>query len=152
MGLLQKWDQEHCVWHTWVARPLREFFPRSRKKKKGEDDARYDERIDAFNTARDKISRLLDRQYKPQGANWKLSSDVTFMLGQALAKLIKSSEIKGLKLIDTMRTGSDYWRPGNVLTNAVNAMSKEFPNQAGPRIEYGRFDELCPSGGTVGRV
>lgn len=44
-------------------------------------------------------------------------------------------------LYDTMRKGSDYWRPGNLLTLAAQVVRDNVPHHA---VSYARQDVLCP--------
>ena len=67
---------------------------------------------------------------------WRKSKSATGDVGRALREAQVASRTKGLELWDTMRGGSDYWRPGKLLSDAAEVASV--------RVEYARLDELCP--------
>ena len=56
---------------------------------------------------------------------WKQQKDATRRLAGALAAGLRETGLTGATLIDTMRKGSDYWRPGNLLRQAAEAAREE---------------------------
>lgn len=46
-----------------------------------------------------------------------------------------------MTLWDTMRTGSDYWRPGKLLTESANLLREQLP---AVNVFYAREDLFCP--------
>ncbi len=50
---------------------------------------------------------------------WANKLDSKGRLARTLQKAIEQCGLSGLTLWDTMRTGSDYWRPGKLLTESV---------------------------------
>lgn len=73
---------------------------------------------------------------------WKKTDDACDRLAAALHKTLLLAGTNELELWDTMRKGSDYWRPGNLLTQAVTQLKRL--NDAAS-VTYVRRDELCPS-------
>jgi len=71
------------------------------------------------------------------GPAWRNKKDATGKLAHALRDAIKASNLQGADLWDTMRNGSDYWRPGRLLSQAAVLLS---PSE----ISYARDDALCP--------
>jgi len=61
-------------------------------------------------------------------------------LGTVLAQAVESSSLAGIALWDTMRKGSDYWRPGKFLSAAVEWMPLELQRQTSFHLR----DEFCP--------
>lgn len=57
--------------------------------------------------------------------------------GDALARGLAVSGASSIELWDTMRSGSDYWRPGALLSQAVAPLGAS-------RASFGRLEELCP--------
>jgi len=53
-----------------------------------------------------------------------------------LAARRERPEVGGVEVVDTMRLGSDYWRPGRLLSQAAEA--------AGVAVTFWRDDDLCP--------
>ncbi len=72
---------------------------------------------------------------------WRNVENATGRLGTALAALLTAGGLPGLVLIDTLRKGSDAWRPGAFLTAAADCARRLAP---GARIGYAREDDLCP--------
>ena len=62
-------------------------------------------------------------------------------LGEAFAATVKLAKASGLVLLDTMLLGSDVWRPGACVTDAVNHMRRIEPSFD---ASYARDDALCP--------
>jgi len=60
----------------------------------------------------------------------------TERLGRTLAEGLAGRGLAGVDLWDTMRTGSDYWRPGGLLTQAAASRGLD--------VRYLRRDDLCP--------
>lgn len=74
----------------------------------------------------------------PKG--WKSTKDAKLKLSQSLQVTLGMSKLEGAVLWDTMRTGSDYWRPGKLLLDAVEMLPPEFQKN----VSYAREDCLCP--------
>jgi hypothetical protein len=89
------------------------------------------------------IELYLNRKYGSK-RTWNTSESSTELLGRSLAGLQHASGAKGLQLMDTMRNGSDYWRPGNLLSAAVEVARATRPEKIGT-ISFARYEELCPS-------
>jgi hypothetical protein len=94
-------------------------------------------------TIKDQVKRasLLDQWNVQLGRNWKDTTDSTKRLGKTLAVTTGQASVQGLVLYDTMRKGSDYWRPGQLLTEAVEHLRSEDPHT---ETSYAREDLLCP--------
>lgn len=75
------------------------------------------------------------------GPKWHKTDDATGQLGAALAAAARASGYAGVVLVDTMRNGSDAWRPGAFLTDAAEVACLATP---GLRVGYAREDCLCP--------
>ena len=61
----------------------------------------------------------------------------TERLGQTLAGALEAHpQINGIDLWDTMSNGSDYWRPGKLLSDAVRNLDTD--------VAYRKHDDLCP--------
>jgi hypothetical protein len=75
------------------------------------------------------------------GPRWASTDDATGRLGRELAQAAQLAGVSGLILWDTMRNGSDYWRPGNLLTKAAD---QACASRSGLVVSYAREDELCP--------
>ena len=58
---------------------------------------------------------------------WRNKKDAVSKLADALLTATKACNLRGLVLCDTMRRGSDYWRPGNLLTQAANRIRQKAP-------------------------
>jgi len=71
---------------------------------------------------------------------WRSSKDACEKLGKSLVCLLKQSGASAVVLWDTMRKGSDYWRPGKLLSKVAEQISS---NDC--RVSYAREDSLCPS-------
>jgi hypothetical protein len=83
---------------------------------------------------------LVDQWNKRFGRNWKNKKDSKLRLAKALQDALMQSRMDGAVLWDTMRTGSDYWRPGKLILDSVEMLPTEFHN----RISYAREDIFCP--------
>lgn len=79
-----------------------------------------------------------DRQF---GRAWKDKQHATERLAKALAATAEQAQVDGVMLWDTMRQGSDYWRPGNLLSKAADHLRRLRP---GCEVTYAREDALCP--------
>lgn len=90
------------------------------------------------------VTELLDKHYGARKA-WKTPAKATELLGKSLLSISRLAESKGIQLFDTIRSGSDYWRPGKLLTDSVEAMKNLSERQFDVSVGYGRLDELCPS-------
>ncbi len=75
------------------------------------------------------------------GAKWHKTDDATGQLGAALGAAARASGHAGVVLIDTMRNGSDAWRPGAFLSAAAEVARRANPDL---RVGYAREDDLCP--------
>ncbi len=64
-----------------------------------------------------KVESLLDGLYGSR-SQWKRKEPSTLLLGQTLQRLIQATGAEGIHLIETMRKGSDHWRPGRLITDA----------------------------------
>jgi hypothetical protein len=73
---------------------------------------------------------------------WRNDKDVTDRVARSLVNAMREANLDGLSLWDTMRNGSDYWRPGNLLLKVANIIRASTP---GAEISYSRADELCPA-------
>lgn len=71
------------------------------------------------------------------------SSDIKAIprLAQTLYDAIYMAGTQGAVLWDTMRTGSDFWRPGKLLTDVADLVRKQNPKF---EISYAREDAFCP--------
>ena len=84
----------------------------------------------------------LDRTWtEAYGGDWARTEDATGKLGRGLTQAANLAEASGVVLYDTMRKGSDYWRPGNLLTLAAQVVRDNVPHHA---VSYARQDVLCP--------
>jgi len=87
----------------------------------------------------EKIPQDLKSQWDQKiGKHWKSKKDSKAKLAVALKKAIQDSGQNGAVLWDTMRTGSDYWRPGKLLLDVAGEINQQY------EISYGREDFLCP--------
>ncbi|WP_295398873.1 hypothetical protein [uncultured Thiocystis sp.] len=73
-------------------------------------------------------------------AQWRSTQNAKPKLATSLEMAIDLSGMKGAVFWDTMRTGSDYWRPGKLLTEAVGLL----PDRYAGRVAYAREDGFCP--------
>lgn len=61
----------------------------------------------------------------------------TNRLGDTLTSMLSAHPgITGIELWDTMRTGSDYWRPGKLMSAATAELDVD--------VSFHKHDELCP--------
>ncbi|MGO9109718.1 MAG: hypothetical protein ACLP9L_10830, partial [Thermoguttaceae bacterium] len=74
---------------------------------------------------------------------WRDKKDAVPRLANALLTATNESGLNGLVLVDTMRKGSDYWRPGNLLTQTADRIRQEASQDWD--VTYARDDRLCPS-------
>ncbi|NOT28633.1 MAG: hypothetical protein HOP16_21335 [Acidobacteria bacterium] len=72
------------------------------------------------------------------GTRWRNKKDAKKRVSQALEAALLLSGQQGLVLWDTMRSGSDYWRPGKLLLDVAEVMPSGTP------VSYAREDCLCP--------
>lgn len=84
---------------------------------------------------------VVEEFVRRHGPKWHKTEDATGQLGATLGSAARASGLTGLVLIDTMRNGSDAWRPGAFLSAAA-----EYARRANPglRVAYAREDDLCP--------
>ena len=73
---------------------------------------------------------------------WRDKKDAVPRLADALLAANKACGSQGLVLCDTMRKGSDYWRPGNLLTKTADGIRHKAPQ--GWVVTYARDDRWCP--------
>jgi hypothetical protein len=90
------------------------------------------------------VESLLDGLYGSR-SHWKRKEPSTFLLGQTLQRLLQATGAEGIHLIETMRKGSDHWRPGRLITDAVRHLESAMHKPLHQLATYGRFDPLCPS-------
>ncbi|GEM_PF-3514968 len=85
------------------------------------------------------LLELWDRKFGSRKA-WSDGTNGRERLAEGILDAVKQSGLSGVSLWDTMRNGSDYWRPGGLLKN----VSEILVNQT-VSVCYDREDELCPS-------
>ena len=93
------------------------------------------------NPVSESVTDFLDAQYDTR-KTWTNSKDATKKLGNSLQALVEKTE-RGLCLVDTMRRGSDAWRPGSFLTKAAEIAVEG--NESNCAVTYFRSDCFCPS-------
>lgn len=71
---------------------------------------------------------------------WNSKKDSKKKLANSLRNALEISNLEGAVLWDTMRSGSDYWRPGKLLLDSVEML----PDQYRDSISYAREDSFCP--------
>ena len=71
---------------------------------------------------------------------WKSKDASKKKLAQSLHHALELANLEGAVLWDTMRSGSDYWRPGKLLLDSVEMLA--IPHKG--RISYAREDAFCP--------
>jgi len=87
------------------------------------------------------IPQHLESQWNDEfGRNWKSKKDSKRKLAMALQDVLDQSQMSGAVLWDTMRTGSDYWRPGKLILDTVEML----PSLLRGNISYAREDAFCP--------
>ena len=74
---------------------------------------------------------------------WRDKKDAVARLADALRTATDACGLHGLVLLDTMRNGSDYWRPGKFLTQTADRIRQEAPQDCD--VTYVRDDRWCPS-------
>jgi len=74
-------------------------------------------------------------------ARWARKLHVQQRLTTALVKTAAAANVNGFVLWDTMRLGSDYWRPGKGLTAVADLLRQQLPTC---EVTYERVDALCP--------
>jgi hypothetical protein len=72
--------------------------------------------------------------------NWRSKKNPKERLARSLCDAAGMSGLGGVELWDTMRRGSDYWRPGKLLTDVADLMRGMGVDDIG----YRREDALCP--------
>jgi hypothetical protein len=96
-------------------------------------------------TIADRVKRdapdLATRWEAEYGRPWRNKEKAVIRLGEAFAATVKLANVSGLVLLDTMLLGSDLWRPGACVTDAVNHMRRIEPSFD---ASYARDDALCP--------
>ena len=93
--------------------------------------------LGTLTTVPQNLSRQWDESF---GRNWRNKRDSKLRLSRALEDALRESQLTGAVLWDTMRTGSDYWRPGKLLLDCVEMLPSAFRNG----ISYAREDVFCP--------
>ena len=73
---------------------------------------------------------------------WRDKKDAVVRLADALRTATDACGLHGLVLLDTMRKGSDYWRPGKLLTDTVDRIRHEASQDWD--VTYARDDRWCP--------
>lgn len=71
---------------------------------------------------------------------WKSKNDSKKKLARSLYHALEVANLEGAVLWDTMRSGSDYWRPGKLLLDSVEMLAIPYKD----RISYAREDSFCP--------
>jgi hypothetical protein len=93
----------------------------------------------------EQVARDWDQRFGTRSA-WAKTDQACARLGAALAGTLQLAGCTAVELWDTMRNGSDAWRPGGFVTRAVGDLHSQRP---GTRVTYLRHDELCPSSGLL---
>jgi hypothetical protein len=75
------------------------------------------------------------------GKQWRDKSEPIRRLASTLATTVGQANASGLVLWDTMRKGSNAWRPGAYLTDAADQLRRIMHGCA---VSYAREDALCP--------
>ena len=83
---------------------------------------------------------IADQWNEEFGRIWKNKKDSKLRLSKALQDALEKSQMEGAVLWDTMRSGSDYWRPGKLILDSVEML----PNKFQHNISYAREDVFCP--------
>lgn len=88
----------------------------------------------------DELKTTWDKEFGER-KSWANKNEPKQKLAKSLLLALKEANLTSLTLWDTMRTGSDYWRPGKLLTDTV-----EYMRQSNQDIEvsYAREDNFCP--------
>ena len=85
------------------------------------------------------ISRW-NTEYGSYGA-WRRPGPVRERVAVALANVLRATGLLGAILWDTMRKGSDYWRPGAHLSDVAILLRENHPDLD---VSYARDDAMCP--------
>ncbi len=67
---------------------------------------------------------------------WKSKNDSKKKLARSLHHALEVANLEGAVLWDTMRSGSDYWRPGKLLLDSVEMLAVPYKD----RVSYARED------------
>lgn len=89
---------------------------------------------------------LRERCERKYGRSWSRAGGAAARVGAAIARAVESVGLRGALLVDTMRGGSDYWRPGKLLGQAADEV-----RAAGLEVEWARDDRLCPAASLLRR-
>ena len=81
-----------------------------------------------------------DRKFGSRN-EWRKKQKATDALAETLRKAAVEAGFSAITLWDTMRNGSDYWRPGNLLSKVASQMASPDPRIA---VTFLKLDELCP--------
>ena len=73
---------------------------------------------------------------------WRDKKNAVPRLADALCTATEACGLHGLVLLDTMRNGSDYWRPGKFLTQTADRIRQEASQDWD--VTYARDDRWCP--------
>ncbi len=79
----------------------------------------------------------MDRKYGR--SVWRNKKDWMARVGRAVAAAVERAGLESAVLVDTMRKGSDYYRPGNLLSRMADAS-----REVGVDVVFQRDDALCP--------
>jgi hypothetical protein len=80
------------------------------------------------------------------GANMPQRPEAVPLVVSAIANGIAAADLRGAVLVDTMRSGSDYWRPGKLFGEVADSLRNQ-----GLEVSHAREDALCPSGELLDR-
>lgn len=83
---------------------------------------------------------LASRWDKRFGREWRRKTNACEKLAKSLQRTLELSGVRGVVLWDTMRKGSDFWRPGSLLTRVADQVASD-----SHVVSYAREDSLCPS-------
>jgi hypothetical protein len=89
------------------------------------------------------IREPLDRKY---GSSWSKVGRAAECVTAAVAFAVVKAGLDGATLVDTLRFGCDYWRPGKLVTEVADSLRKR-----GLEMAYAREDALCPDAGVLDR-
>ena len=92
----------------------------------------------------DSVREQCERKY---GSSWSKQRPAVETLAGAVSHGAESVGLSGAMLVDTMRTGSDYWRPGKLLSDVANSLRAR-----GLDVAYAREDAVCPGASLIARL
>jgi len=85
------------------------------------------------------FTELADKLDASHGRDWRRNEGAPGRVAEVLEKAVRGVGLKGAVLYDTMRKGSDYWRPGNLLLKVADQLTARHIE-----ISFARRDEICP--------